>query len=356
MATSIDLTQMLSIRAGTTARAILSQRGLRAEDVSTLVAAAGGPKGLGLMALDRFLFGDWLKRARPEAPRLLIGASIGAWRFAAASRLDAEAALIRLGDAYVAQRYPKSPSESQVSEQCRRIVARIDAAVTPHLDRDPHYHLAAITARSRGLLSNRYSKARFGLAALGNLTARKRLAHFFERVVFVDGELGFARFDAFGLTEVALTAKNRIDALLASGTIPLVASPVSTPEDAPPGLYWDGGLIDYHIDWPWQARAGLVLHPHFVDHVVPGWLDKALPWRRAAGTATDNLVVVAPSPAFLKTLPGGKLPEREDFYHFGLNHDARSARWQDIMRRSELLCDAFEAFAKAPARFSVQSF
>jgi predicted acylesterase/phospholipase RssA len=350
------MAQILSIRAGQNARRILHQRGLRPEDVTTLVAAAGGPKGLALMALDRFLFDDWLKRAKPARPRLLIGASIGAWRFAAASRLDAAAALNRLAEAYVEQRYAGSPSELDVSRECRRIVSAIDRTETGVNEHDPNYHLAVITARSRGVLTSRYSRARFGLAALGNLLARERLAHFFERVVFLQGDLGIACFDAFGITEVALTPGNRIDALLASGSIPLVARPVSTPAGAPAGLYWDGGLIDYHIDWPWQQRDGLVLYPHFVDHIVPGWLDKALPWRRAGGAATDNLIVISPSEAFLASLPGRKLPDRNDFYQFGLDHDGRIARWRAIMQKSEAMCEAFDSFASNPSGFSVKPF
>jgi hypothetical protein len=345
--------EVLSIRVGTKARATIATRGLRPEDVTTLVAAAGGPKGLGLIALDELLFGDWLKRARPAAPRLLVGASIGAWRLAAGSRPDAPQALRRLCHAYIEQRYGPKPSEQEVSMQCRAIVASIDQH---HAEHDPGYHLAVVTSRARGLLKSRYSLARFGVAALTNAASRQRLAHFFERVVFVEGNLGLGPFDSFGLQQVALTQDNRIDALLASGSIPLVAAPVTNPAGAAPGLYWDGGLIDYHLAWPWQKREGLVLYPHFVDHVVPGWLDKSFSWRRQKGAATDNLIVIAPSPKFLASLPGGHLPERQDFYRFKQDHLARAAQWRDIVKRCEAMCHAFLAFAQDPQSFQLQSF
>jgi hypothetical protein len=345
--------EVLSIRVGKKARETLLNRGLRPEDVTTLVAAAGGPKGLGLIALDELLFGDWLKRARPAAPRLLVGASIGAWRLAAGSRPDAPQALRRLCNAYIEQRYGPKPSEQEVSAQCRAIVQSIDQN---HPQHDPCYHLAVVTSRARGLLASRYSLARFGVAALTNAASRRRLAHFFERVVFVEGELGVEPFDSFGLQQVKLSDQNRIDALLASGTIPLVAAPVADPAAAPPGLYWDGGLIDYHLAWPWQQRDGLVLYPHFVDHVVPGWLDKSFHWRRQKGLATDNLIVIAPSPKFLATLPGGHLPERQDFYRFKQDHLARGAQWRDIVKRCEAMTHAFLAFARDPQSFALQSF
>jgi hypothetical protein len=53
------------------------------------------------------LFGEWL----PAAPRqrTLIGASIGAWRMAAASCADPVAAFQRLADLYCEQQYPEKP-------------------------------------------------------------------------------------------------------------------------------------------------------------------------------------------------------------------------------------------------------
>jgi hypothetical protein len=67
-------------------------------------------------------------------------------------------------------------------------------------------------------------------------------------------------------------------------------------------------------------------------------------------------VLVAPSPKFLATLPGGRLPERQDFYRFGQNHAARIAQWREIVARCGALTDAFVRFASDPGRFRLQSF
>jgi hypothetical protein len=60
-----------------------------------------------------------------------------------------------------------------------------------------------------------------------------------------------------------------------------------------------------------------VLYPHFQKAVVPGWLDKSLKWRHGATHFLDTMVVLAPDPDWVKTLPNGKLPDRTDFTHYG---------------------------------------
>jgi len=64
-------------------------------------AAAGGPKGLVLGPLDRFIFGDWL--ASSSQPVHLVGASIGAWRMATACLNDPVQAFQRLESDYIRQ-------------------------------------------------------------------------------------------------------------------------------------------------------------------------------------------------------------------------------------------------------------
>ena len=59
----------LRIHAGAKALAHLRRHGPQPQDVCTIPAAAGGPKGLVLGPLVRFLFGTWLPhRADDDAP------------------------------------------------------------------------------------------------------------------------------------------------------------------------------------------------------------------------------------------------------------------------------------------------
>ena len=57
------MTAALQVHAGPRAQAMLRERGLSVADVRVIPAAAGGPKGLVLNPLDRFIFGHWLAAA-----------------------------------------------------------------------------------------------------------------------------------------------------------------------------------------------------------------------------------------------------------------------------------------------------
>ncbi|HEX9206904.1 MAG TPA: hypothetical protein VF851_01625 [Steroidobacteraceae bacterium] len=323
------------LRAGPGAIRHVRERGLSRGDICCIPAAAGGPKGLALLPLDRLLLREWLDTA---APVELIGASVGAWRMAALARPDAAAALDRVQHAYVHEQcYTARPDAAEVTRACRRIAhaARGDG---PLQWRDG-VSLSVVTSRARGPLHGRESKLAFGRAVLSNALSRQRLARYLERVVFHGGTptglLAGAPFDEFGLVHVALDDRNAEDALLASGSIPLIATPVRDIAGAPPGNYWDGALVDYHLLLPYprlSAPGGgrIVFYPHFNDYVTPGWLDKHLPWRRAprAHPWLRDVLLVAPSPAFLATLPNGKLPDRQDFYRYGPDHAGRIRAWE----------------------------
>lgn len=352
----------LQIHAGKTAMAHLRQHGLQAKDIAVIPAAAGGPKGLILQALDQWIFGTWL----PSAPRQrsLLGASIGAWRMAAACHADPAAAFQKLGDLYCEQRYPAKPSPARVTQEIQGLLQNFIRGHEHEILQHPQHHLHLLAVRGRGRLqappTQFASKLGFAQAALSNLGGRKYLAHHLERVIIGRAALPWlsAPFDAFQTEFASLNSDNLLSALLASGTLPLIMQPVQQIAGTPQGHYWDGGIIDYHLAFPYArlngnaAPASLVLYPHFSEQIIPGWLDKSLPWRRAARGPNkawlDNVILLAPSPDFVRKLPRAKLPDRQDFFHYGLDHDARIRHWQQAMMESARLRDAFAAFVAQP--------
>jgi hypothetical protein len=342
------LNNLLDIRLGAAARRRIERAGLKPEDIACMPAAAGGPKGLALLPFDRLFAREWLPRLRTTE---FIGASIGAWRMASLVQNDPLAALDRLQHAYVReQNYDERPSPSQVAAVCRGLARSVCSA--PDLALRPGAALSVITARARGALSGDRSKLAFGRAALANAASRRWLANHMERVVFHAGSPSKLPppFDAFGLTQIGLTSDNIEDALLASGSIPLVCDPVRDVPAAPAGDYWDGGLIDYHLLLPYDRFDGLVLYPHFVPYVTPGWLDKFLPWRKRPRRHhwLANVVLIAPSRAMLDRLPNRKLPDRRDFYAYGHDHSARIRAWERAIAEAEGFAEAALRWLEAP--------
>jgi len=350
----------LTFHAGPRALARIREHGLRAQDIGVVPAAAGGPKGLVFRALDQWVFGDWFPGAPRE--RTLVGSSIGAWRMAAACQPDPVQAFQRLGALYSGQRYTSTrPSRREIDAVVRELLAGFVRGHEDDILAHPHYRLHVLAVRGRRALEApphaRAEMRGFAAAALRNAASRAALGGLVERVVFGDARTGSAwlraPFDAFATTFVPLTRANLLPALLASGTLPMLMQPVRDIPGAPPGHYWDGGIIDYNLALPYSRLAGdLVFYPHFSQHVVPGWLDKSLPWRRAARGPQrgwlDNAVIVAPSQAFLARLPRRKLIDRSDFKFYGLDHDARTRAWEQAMGEGERLRDALAAFVDRP--------
>ncbi|GAB3540172.1 hypothetical protein GCM10027343_08780 [Noviherbaspirillum agri] len=354
----------LAIHAGPKALARIRKHGLRAQDIAIIPAAAGGPKGLIFQKLDQWLFGEWL----PSAPRerTLIGASIGSWRMAAACHADPVAAFQRLGDLYCEQRYPHRPTARYVSGACTDFISTFIGGHEHELCRHPHHRLQVLTVRGRGPFlrapqKNLAMTAGFGMAVMGNLVSRSQLASHLTRVVVGDERDPALwlkeKFDSFETQFAPLSSSNVASALLASGTLPFTMEPVRDIPLAPVGTYWDGGLVDYHLALPYSRIAenpdgGLVFYPHFTNRIVPGWLDKSLPWRRANFGSNrhwlDNVVLVSPSRSFLQTLTRGKLPDRQDFLHYGQNNDFRILNWKIAIGEGERLRDALAAFVENP--------
>ena len=353
----------ISIRLGARARQRIAAEGVQAADIAIVPAAAGGPKGLILHGVDRWLFGDFLPRARRQ--RRFIGASIGSWRMAAAAFQDPVAAHKRLAHLYANQRYPEKVDAAYVTRTCRALLDELLDGRAGEVVSHPEHHLSVLTIRGVGPLGQtngaRWREmAGFLLAAISNTVSRSRLAASMERVIFhhASDNSQWLRddFDAFASHFVGLSGANLRDALLASGSIPLVLEAVSGIAGAPEGAYWDGGLIDYHLHLPYQRDPGLVLYPHFNDYIVPGWLDKSIPWRRARDAALDNVILVSPSPEFVASLPNGKLPDRKDFKHYGQDHARRIRDWTYGIGESERMAEAFARWCEKPDLKQAASF
>lgn len=350
----------LRLYAGPAALAWLRREGLQPQHVGVVPGAAGGPKGLILGPLDRFLFGDWLPRG--GHPVHLIGASIGAWRMATACLRDCEAAFLRLQDDYIAQDYEVEPGRRRPTPQhvsaafARELQAFFGGRVHEVLHH-PRWRVHVVTSRGRHVLAREgrwRTPLGYAAAVLANVAHRRALGAWLQRVVFSAAAPGLGPvalpFDARDLPtrQVALTEANFMPALQASCSIPFVLQAVHDIPGAPPGAYWDGGITDYHLHLRWRADLGLVLYPHFQRHVVPGWLDKGLRWRHRASAALAHTLLLAPDPDWVRSLPDGKLPDRTDFERYGRDLPGRMRAWRTAVREAQRLAEEFAAWLQRP--------
>ena len=350
-------TPALQVFAGPRARAHVRERGLAAADVRVLPAAAGGPKGLVLNPLDRFIFGQWLATSSHTVH--LLGASIGAWRMACACLPDPDAALAQLAADYIAQDYPHAPGKAPTSRDVtamfgsklnERFGTRGDEVLT-----QARFRLHVLTSRGRHVL-NREGRMRTPLGYIGafaaNLVSRRAMGGWLERVMFSDPRepLPFALHD-YRTKQVPLAADILATSLLASCSIPFWLDAVHDIPGAPRGAYWDGGITDYHLHLDYaQMSDGLVLYPHFQSSVVPGWLDKGLKHRHAATSRLANVVLLAPRREWIKSaLPNAKLPDRADFKAYGDDLAGRQKAWTRAVAESQRLADEFAALLQRPS-------
>ena len=357
--------QALHIHAGPGALAHIRQHGLRPEHVGVIPAAAGGPKGLILGPLDRFIFGQWLPQSRQ--PVHLVGASIGAWRMATACLQAPLAAFERLEHDYIHQHYElpaghKRVTAEQVSREFGRNLQAFYGGRMDEVLQHPRYRLHVLTSHGRHLLAREHSVATplgYAAAYISNAVARPALGAWLERVVFSSqGPLPFGTRD-FRTRQHALSEVNFMDAVQASCSIPFVLQAVHDIPGAEPGAYWDGGITDYHLHLDWQTPADkptgrLVLYPHFQRQVVPGWLDKALKWRHGPTRFLDHTVVLAPNPEWVKTLPNAKLPDRKDFMTYGQDLAQRVKVWKAATRAAQQLADEFAHWLERPGVLAVK--
>jgi hypothetical protein len=319
---------------------MIRERGLRAEDVDIFPGASGGAKWLSIAGLDRYLFGEFFQVPRVR-PMHLIGSSIGSWRMACLAQKNPLAALARGHHGYIYdQRYSPKPSPREVTDVLTKI---LDDLLGPHgvdeILTHPWAKVHVITALGTGFAANdrKWSLiTALAIAATANFVSRRYLALQMKRYVFhsAGSDTPFLHLSDLPTTHLPLTSDNLRAVLLASGSIPLVLQGVTIP-GREGELHWDGGVVDYHLDLDFGAGDGIVLYPHFFDHIVPGWFDKAIKWRRGPAVNFDRVLLVAPSAEFVRSLPGGKIPDRRDFY--SMPEAERIKRWAKVNEMTERL-------------------
>ena len=333
----------LLFKAGPGAFDSIRRHGFALDRIGTIAGASGGAKWLVLSQLDRVILSSILPRL--HGPVHTISTSIGAWRFACYAQANPRAAVDRFEDAYIEQAYSEAPDIHEITAKSREIlgIALGPTGVGEVLEH-PVLRTHVLAVRARHLTaSERPWLLGTALAAAASLNAisRRSLGFFFERALFFDARERPPIFECngFGMQRVVLNRDNLEDVIAATGSIPLVLTGVRGIAGALPGVYRDGGIIDYHLDLPQSAPDRLTLYPHFFDRIVPGWFDKKLAWRGPAASHIERTLLVCPSPEFIARLPNKKIPDRTDFHRYTPSERIRV--WRRAVMECRALADEF---------------
>lgn len=333
----------VSVRAGKKAIQVIRDEGLDMKKVKVLAGASGSAKFLVLTGIDRVLMALFKDR---QDPLHLVGTSIGAFRMAAYCRKDPFQAFDILEEKYMAQQYGAGTTKEDVTRETLKIIHAYipDGAAGEILDH-PFMRLSFLSNKCRGLVKNENKVIQMAGLAMAwgcNWLNRDHLGYFFERALFCNTRQRppFSAMDQFPIHCHNLTQSNLRTALLSSGSIPVAMQGIDNIPEVP-GMFRDGGILDYHLDIPFLPQGdGFALYPHFYEHITPGWFDKSLN-RQPYSAYMENTVLIAPSKQFTDALPLQKIPDRKDFNTFYLKDSERMAYWKTVVEMNSVLGDEF---------------
>ena len=228
-----------------------------------------------------------------------MGSSAGAFRTACFCQTDPVAAIDRLAKHYSETVYTNKVDRYEISQKALQLLDAFlaDTGVSEIID-NPTFNDHFLVAKATGFVASENKLIQgLGLAKsyIGNRLNRKNLNSQYARYVYQTNAsaLSFSDPDNIQTQTIALTEENLKDALLASGSIPMVMAGIRDIAGSPRGMYRDGGIIDYHFDLNFKTDE-LVLYPHFNSNPKAGWFDKKLK-RAVRAENYDNIVLLCPT-------------------------------------------------------------
>lgn len=336
---------MLEIYAGKNALKTIQEQGFKQELFTHMLGASGGPKWFTLFGLDKYLFGEFFKNRDRELN--LIGSSAGAFRFGALAQNNPVDAITRLAKTYSETVYSANADAKEVTSKAIELLDEVYGSNgIEEIVNNEIFKAHFVVARCKGLTACEHKLLQFtGLltSIILNRLDRGLLNNQYQRFVFHQRSSHLRVNDNhnFGTCYQSLTQENLKQALLASGSIPMVMEGVQNICGSPKGTYRDGGIIDYHFDVELVGQQGLTLYPHFNNQPKAGWFDKNIK-RTVSKDHYENVVMLVPSAAFVNSLPFQKIPDRKDFTEMEASN--RIKYWQTVLYRTEELAESFDTF------------
>lgn len=320
----------------------IKENGLNASSFSALLGASGGPKWFVLTGLDKVLFNEFLDQSDQHID--IIGSSVGAFRACCFAQKNPAAAISRLAESYSNTVYSKKPTVDEITDKGEELLNYMMGESGVHEVLESKNKTAHIfIARCHGLTAyeNKLKQiAGLTIAAGRNAISREKLSKSFSRLIMSSKQntLNFSEKILFSTEHALLNHENFVQSLMASGSIPAVIRGVKNLPGVLPGMFRDGGIIDYHFDIQINTPE-LVLYPHFYSRVTPGWFDKSMKSRQCDESSYDNVVLLAPSDDFVAALPYAKIPDRKDFET--MEAPQRIKYWHKVISESDRLAECF---------------
>jgi hypothetical protein len=340
---------MLDIYAGKGALQTIQEHGFKQELFTNFLGASGGPKWFTLFGLDKYIFGEFFSDRKSELS--LIGSSAGAFRSACLSQNNPVVAIKKLAYSYANTVYSEKPSTQEITSKAKDIVEHIfgSSGAQEVIDNKViKTHL--IVSQCNGLTGtdNKLAQGAGLLSSmLLNKIDRRLLSLQYQRYVFKSPSSNLDITDPYNIPTHYrdLSLDNIKQALLASGSIPMIMSGVKNIINVPNGTYRDGGIIDYHFDLKLNNKESehkaLTLYPHFTSSPKAGWFDK----RNNRGVSVenyDNTILLVPSERFIQSLPYQKIPDRTDFET--MDAKMRTQYWTTVLSETDRLADSLHEF------------
>jgi hypothetical protein len=293
-------------------------------------------------------------------------------------------AIERLAHTYANTVYSAKPNPQEISAQAVNIVDQLFGENGANeVINNNIFKAHFLVAKCNGLTSfdNKIMQGA-GLinSMLLNKLDRRLLSTQYQRYIFKHPSSSLTINDPYNFNNVyqTLTADNIKNALLASGSIPMVMSGIKDIHGAAKGTYRDGGIIDYHFDFSLsnndsdkqvfnkhclhehrnerngsEIENGLTLYPHFTSEPKAGWFDKTSS-RKVLDRSYENTVLLAPSEKFIKSLPFNKIPDRTDFTE--LDATTRIKYWEKVLEETTKLAECFNEFLVKQEITKVKAF
>ncbi|MCP3899966.1 MAG: alpha/beta hydrolase, partial [Desulfobacteraceae bacterium] len=220
----------ISILAGSKALKTIKDEGLDLNRVKVLAGASGSAKFLVLTGIDKVLMEMFKNR---KDPLYLLGTSIGAFRMAAFCQKDPLTAIDILEREYIAQSYTLKPTKQDITLETHRILnAYIDDNQIDAILNNSFMRLSFLSNKCRHLLKKENQLLQWlgiGMAFGVNLFSRNNLKYFFERALFSGpgSKPPFSTMNQFPINSYDLTPSNFKQALISSGSIPIVMEGIS---------------------------------------------------------------------------------------------------------------------------------